>query len=67
MAAASNVRLSAERQFDNEGFKKKIRAALSKADRSVADAAKALGVSRRTMYRWIGEDEELQRTVYGAK
>lgn len=63
MAAANNVRLSAERQFDSVGFNRKVMTALSNANGSVTDAAKALGVSRRTLCRWIEENRELQRTV----
>jgi DNA-binding NtrC family response regulator len=67
MAAASNVRLSAERQFDSDGFKKKIRAAIHKAHGSVTGAAKILGVSRRTMCRWLEESRDLQVVVSGAR
>jgi transcriptional regulator with PAS, ATPase and Fis domain len=67
MAAANNVSLSAERQFDSDGFKKKIKAAIHKARGSVTDAAKILGVSRRTMCRWLEESHELQVVVNGAR
>lgn len=67
MPAANNPKLSAEAVSDPTGFHKKVKAAIKRHKGSVTEAAKDLGVSRRTLCRYIEKSGELQGAVAGAR
>jgi DNA-binding NtrC family response regulator len=67
MAAPSNAKLSAERISDPDGFERKCAAAIGKAQGNVREAARELGVSRRTLTRYIEDSQALRRALREAR
>jgi len=67
MAAPTNPQLSAERIVDPEGFERKVRRALAAHKGDVTEAARTLGISRRTLTRYIEDNKNLQKTLKGVR
>jgi len=63
MAAPSNPKFSAERVVDPEAFERRCAAALKKSKGNVQEAARELGVSRRTLTRYIEQSPNLRRVL----
>jgi DNA-binding NtrC family response regulator len=55
--------LAAESIVDHKAFESKVRAAITQSGGNVAEAARILGVSRRTMTRYVAEDKSLAELV----
>jgi DNA-binding NtrC family response regulator len=59
--------LSAESIADHKAFERKVREAIEKSQGNVSKAAEVLGVSRRTMCRYISENSSLSGAVNKAR
>lgn len=62
-----NPKLSAEAVFNIDGFNKKVTASLRKNKGHVANAAADLGVSSRTLFRYIGRSKDLRKALKEAR
>ena len=55
MAAAKGRKLTALRILDPAKWRERVRTTVAKHDQRLGPAAKALGMSRRTLQRWANE------------
>ncbi len=67
MPASSNPKLTALRTAAPAEFHKMIVDALKKAKGVVKHAARTLGISERTMVRYVSGSRDLQRAVTAAR
>jgi excisionase family DNA binding protein len=67
MPSPDNPVLSAEWTADPASAHMQVVQAIKVAEGDIREAARRLGVSRPTLYRWIQERESLQTAVRGAR
>lgn len=59
MAISGNPDLSAQRWSDKARWKKQIVAAVKEAHGNLSAAARSLGITKRTLSRWLIDDPKL--------
>jgi ActR/RegA family two-component response regulator len=63
MATSGNPQLSADRIIDKKQTHKKVLAAVKQAGGNLSAAARELGITKRTLSRWLEDDRNLARAV----
>lgn len=63
MGAPKNPKLSAERVSDPDAWQRRCEVAIRRARGVVQEAARELGVTRRTLTRYIEESPTLRRVL----